>query len=135
MQRRFVDTSYWVALDLKKDQNHELAKTHWQIFVQSPFALVTTSYVFDETVTYFNSRGHHARAARVGERILQSPTVKLVHVDENLFYQGWNNFQLYQDKGYSLTNCISFLVMKQNGLETALTFDKHFVQAGFQVEP
>ena len=48
---------------------------------------------------------------------------------------GWAMFQKYRDKRYSLTDCISFIVMKQKNLETALTFDKHFVQAGFKSEP
>ncbi len=44
-------------------------------------------------------------------------------------------FQKHQDKRYSLTDCISFVVMKQKGLKTAMTFDKHFAQAGFIIEP
>ncbi|MDQ2746261.1 MAG: type II toxin-antitoxin system VapC family toxin [Acidobacteriota bacterium] len=135
MNLRFVDTSYWLALELKNDQSHAAAQAHWKIFVQSPFALVTTSYVFDETVTYFNSRGFHEKAVKIGETVLQSPSVKLVHIDESLFYEGWEFFQQHQDKRYSLTDCISFLVMKKKNLETALTFDKHFSQAGFIIEP
>jgi predicted nucleic acid-binding protein len=41
----------------------------------------------------------------------------------------------YQDKRYSLTDCISFVVMQQRGIQTALAFDQHFTQAGFQREP
>jgi len=135
MNLRFVDTSYWLALELKNDQSHTSAQAHWKIFVQSPFALVTTSYVFDETVTYFNSRGFHEKAVKIGEMILQSPSIELVHVDENLFYESWEFFQQHQDKGYSLTDCISFLVMQQKDLNIVLTFDKHFSQAGFIIEP
>ena len=103
--------------------------------VQTNFAIVTTSYVFDETVTYLNSRNHHKKAIEVGENLLLSPTVELVHVDENLFFAGWTMFQKHQDKRYSLTDCISFAVMKQKRLETTMTFDKHFAQAGFIIEP
>ena len=67
--------------------------------------------------------------------ILQSPSIELVHIDENLFYEGWEFFQQPQDKDYSLTDCISFLVMTQKSLDTVLTFDKHFSQAGFIIEP
>ena len=103
--------------------------------MKTKFAVVTTSYIFDETVTYLNSRNHQKKAVEVGENLLLSPTVELVHVDENLFFEGWTMFQKYQDKRYSLTDCISFVVMKQKRLEIALTFDKYFIQAGFQVEP
>ncbi len=104
-------------------------------FNKNSFAIVTTSYVFDETITYLNSRNHHEKAVEVGENILLSPTIDLVHIDENLFFEGWTMFQQYKDKRYSLTDCISFIVIKQKDLETALAFDKHFVQAGFKTEP
>jgi predicted nucleic acid-binding protein len=35
------------------------------------------------------------------------------------------------DKAWSLTDCISFVVMNQHGLTEALTGDHHFEQAGF----
>lgn len=135
MKTYFVDTSYLLALELSNDQNHQVAAAHWSETLKTAFALVTTSYVFDETATYFNSRNHHEKAVEVGENLLLSPSVELVHVDENLFFEGWTMFQKYSDKRYSLTDCISFVVMKNKNLETALTFDKHFVQAGFKTEP
>jgi predicted nucleic acid-binding protein len=124
-----------LALELNDDQNHESALAHWLNLVKTSFAIVTTSYIFDETITYLNSRNHHEKAVEVGENLLLSPTLELIHVVENLFFEGWTMFQKYQDKRYSLTDCISFIVMKHKELEIALTFDKHFVQAGFKTEP
>ncbi len=37
------------------------------------------------------------------------------------------------DKNWSLTDCISFVVMEEYGLTDALTSDHHFAQAGFRV--
>jgi len=135
MNALFIDTSYLLALELTRDQNHEAARQHWQSIVQALPPLVTTSYIFDEVVTYFNTRGYHAKAVQVGNDLLVSPSVQLVHVDEALFQQGWAYFQEHQDKDYSLTDCVSFIVMRKLGVNTALTFDKHFVQAGFNKEP
>jgi predicted nucleic acid-binding protein len=135
MNEYFVDTAYWLALELANDQNHQTAVTHWQqLIVQLPL-LVTTSYVFDEVVTYFNNRGHHQKAVQVGYSLLHSPSVELIQVDENLFHVGWDYLQQYQDKRYSLTDCISFVVMQQRGIQTAVTFDQHFTQAGFHRVP
>jgi predicted nucleic acid-binding protein len=36
-----------------------------------------------------------------------------------------------QDKEWSLTDCISFLLMRERGIHEALTHDHHFEQAGF----
>lgn len=135
MKTYFVDTSYWLALELIDDQNSKPALSHWQSLVKTPFAIVTTSYVFDETVTYLNSRKHHEKAVEVGENMLLSPTIELIHIGEDLFFEGWTMFQKYQDKQYSLTDCVSFVVMQRRKLETALTFDRHFAQAGFRIEP
>ena len=36
------------------------------------------------------------------------------------------------DKGWSLTDCASFIIMEDEGLTIALTHDQHFIQAGLQ---
>lgn len=131
----FLDTSYLLALELTNDQNHQTAQTHWQQVIITTPRFITTSYIFDEVVTYFNSRNHHAKAVQVGNYLLLSPSIQLVHIDETLFYLGWSYFQQYQDKQYSLTDSISFIVMQQYDIQVAYTFDQHFTQAGFQKEP
>jgi predicted nucleic acid-binding protein len=131
----FLDTSYLLALELANDQNHQAAQAHWQQVTITENAFVTTSYIFDEVVTYFNSRNHHTKAVQVGNYLLLSPSVQLVHVDETLFYLGWAYFQQHQDKQYSLTDSISFIVMQQYDIQVAYTFDQHFTQAGLQREP
>lgn len=135
MNSAFLDTGYLLALELSNDQNHRVAVKHWRGLRKRLPPLVTTSYVFDEVVTYFNSRGYHAKAVEVGNRLLTSRSVQFVPVDEKLFREGWEYFQLHKDKDYSLTDCISFVVMKTLGMETAFAFDRHFVQAGFQKLP
>jgi len=85
MNAVFVDTSYLLALELANDQNHEAALQHWQGMFQSLPQLVTTSYVFGEVVTFFNSRGYHTKAVQVGNSLLHSPSVQLIHIDEALF--------------------------------------------------
>ena len=124
-----------IALELKDEQQHQLTKTCWQGLIKTAPQLVSTSYVFDEIVTFFNSRARHDKAVEVGNRLLNSSVVNLVQVDKVLFLKGWQYFQKHQDKSYSLTDCISFLVMQQLEIQTALTLDRHFIQAGFQAIP
>jgi uncharacterized protein len=72
----FLDASYVIALETADDQNHAAALQHWQSLRDEPLTLVTTSYVFDEIVTLFNSRNRHAKAVEVGKRLLESPSKK-----------------------------------------------------------
>jgi len=131
----FIDTGFLIALEATDDQHHRKALTFWEAFKENPSPLVTTSYVFDEVVTFFNSRQRHAKAVEIGQHLLNSPSVQFIHVDEKLFKEGWRLFQDHNDKRYSLTDCVSFAVMKNLKLKTALSFDKHFIQAGYETRP
>lgn len=88
-----------------------------------------------EVVTFFNSKGHHAKAVEIGERLLGSPSLNVVHVGQAEFFASWDYLKRHQDKTYSLTDCVSFLVMEQLGIRRALAFDGHFKQAGFEKVP
>lgn len=132
----FVDTGYLLALERRNDQNHPQALEHWRSLREGETPrLVSTTYVFDETVTYLNSRGLHDSAVKVGERLLASPSVELVHVDEDIFRQAFNLLRERPDKRYSLTDCVSFVVMRERGISVAFAFDRHFSQEGFASEP
>lgn len=131
----FLDTSYAIALELADDQNHQITVKHWQSLDRKNLKLVTTSYIFDEVVTFLNSRHLHSKAVEIGQRLLTSSLVDFIQVDEYLFLEAWEYFQRYQDKSYSFTDSLSFVVMKKREIKVALTFDHHFVQAGFMKQP
>jgi predicted nucleic acid-binding protein len=131
----FVDTGYLLAVDIANNQNHRAAVEHWQQMTAALQLLVTASYVFDEVVTFFNSRGYHLKAAQVGNNLLHSPSAQFIHVDEALFYKGRSYFQQHHDKDYSPTDYISFTAMRKLGISTAFAFDQHLVQAGFMKRP
>lgn len=135
MRSLFLDTSYLIALEVADDQHHAAASRQWREMGQSLPLLVTTSYVFDEVVTFFNRRKHHAKAVEVGNLLLESPSVKLVHVDEALFREAWRYFSRHSDKSYSLTDCVSFVLMRRLRMRGARAFDKHFTQAGLEQKP
>jgi len=132
MYLMFLDTSFIIALEDADDQNHNNAILYWRRFKKKPCKLVTTSYVFDETVTLLKKRLGFAKAAEVGKRLLESSLVEMVHISQEDFIKGWEMFMKHKDKGYSLTDCTSFLVMEKMCINEALTFDEHFRQIGFR---
>ena len=130
----FLDTGYLVALEDADDDNHRMAQEHFDGLGRIP-TLTTTSYVLDEVVTFFNVRGHHAKVVEVGERLLGSPSVGMVHVGENLLRRGFGLLRDRPDKDYALTDCVSFVLMRERGISVAFAFDRYFQQEGFVREP
>jgi predicted nucleic acid-binding protein len=65
-------------------------------------------------------------------RLESSPRVEIVFVDPTLWSKGWDIYEKRLDKAWSLTDCISLGVMKEQGISDALTGDQHFVQAGYR---
>jgi predicted nucleic acid-binding protein len=57
----------------------------------------------------------------------------IVEANRAIYDAGLNLYAQRPDKDWSLTDCISFVVMKRLRLTEALTADKHFEQAGFKV--
>ncbi len=49
------------------------------------------------------------------------------------FERGLELYERRPDKEWSVTDCISFAVMTERGVSEALTNDRHFEQAGFQI--
>lgn len=58
--------------------------------------------------------------------------VRVVSVETSLLKRAVDFYNNRGDKEWGLTDCISFLVMIDQGLKEALTTDEHFQQAGFR---
>lgn len=126
---RFADTFYFLALLNPKDKAHSSALAH----SVGPGRIVTSEWVLTELADALASRDR--REVFVGlHRLLRSdPGADIVPADTALFARGVAHFAERPDKDWSLTDCISFIIMRDLGVEAALTGDHHFEQAGFQV--
>lgn len=130
MSRLFLDSAFLIALVAADDQYHARANEHWRRISRTT-RLLTTTYVVAEVLTFFKARGRHSTAMLIGNVLIASDWIELLHVDRDLFQAGWEYLSKHGDKRYSFTDCISFVVMRARGLQEALTFDAHFQQAGF----
>jgi predicted nucleic acid-binding protein len=124
-------TGYLIALESADDQHHDAAIRHWNEFIRQRPELVTTSFVLDEVVTFFVTRGRHAKGVEIAERLLQSSSVQVEHVNEELFLAAFEFLKTRRDKGFSRTDCVSFVLMDRFSIRGDLAFDGHFEQAGF----
>jgi predicted nucleic acid-binding protein len=58
--------------------------------------------------------------------------IRIVRLTPELLNRGTQLLRDRPDKDWPLSDCISFVVMQEQGIEDALTGDKHFKQAGFR---
>ena len=94
--------------------------------------LATTGFVLVELADGCASTAQRrAVAAGAVHELRNNPDVTIVPFTDLLFEQGMSLYQQRPDKEWSLTDCISFVVMQREGITDALTGDKHFEQAGF----
>lgn len=132
MKRIFVDTSAWYAFVRADDPDHAAVK---QTLEQWEGRLVTTDFVFDETVTLIQARLGHAAAVRVGAALRSGEAAELLRLLPEDEEDAWDLFKRHRDKGYSFTDCTSFALMRRLRIPLAAATDRHFQQAGFQVSP
>lgn len=83
-----MDTSYILSLEIKNDSAHQQVLQSWVNLAISKAFLVTTTYIFDEVVTFFNSRNFYYKAVEVGNRLLESRDIELIEINCTLFNQG-----------------------------------------------
>jgi predicted nucleic acid-binding protein len=131
-ERVFVDTGAWFAYVNSGDPDHRRVR---EVLDAPPAALVTSTYVFDETVTLTQARLGHRRAVTVGRVLLDPTLVELLHVTPVHERAAWTLFERRPDKSYSFTDCTSFVLMRRERMERAVALDAHFSQEGFVVLP
>ncbi len=71
------------------------------------------------------------RAAAFLESLSADQRVKIVPLTAALFDRGRALYEQHADKEWSLTDCISFVTMRDERIVEAATGDHHFEQAGF----
>ncbi len=67
----------------------------------------------------------------VYRHIQTSPAIRVVPASRLLLEEAIALYASRPDKDWPLTDCVSFVVMRDEGIIQALTGDQHFEQAGF----
>lgn len=129
----FVDTAGWVCHFDAVQPQHAAASTLIGVCLAEGRRLVTSNYVVVELVALLTSRRRVPRSDIITcvETLRTWQQVTIVHVDPALHGAAWALLRSRPDKGWSLTDCTSFEIMRQRGIREALTIDRHFEQSGF----
>ena len=131
----FADTFYWVALLSPRDTFHSQA-----IAITAKLGktrIITIDEVLGEVLNFLSDGGLklRERTANTIRQLLNADTEKVTVLSQShaTFLGGLDLYEQRLDKGYSLTDCISMVTMKQMGISRILTHDHHFIQEGFTI--
>lgn len=131
MKTIFTDTSGWLAIVNSADFHHEKAVKIYQELFQSGCRFVLHEAMLLEVGNSLSGVKARSLAVKLKENIENSERIELVSISSDLLENGWKLYAERTDKTWGIVDCISFIVMKEFGINEALTTDRHFEQAGF----
>ena len=131
----FVDTAGWVTLADGADPRHADAVAWRDAWLERGGSLVSTDFILDETLTLLRFRLGLPAAEAWWDQVENSRRLRWEWIDPPRAEKARRWMFRWHDKEFSFTDCTSFVVMKERRLRTALTTDRHFVQAGFEIVP
>jgi uncharacterized protein len=132
MKPVFLDTSGLIAVVNTDDQWHGRAEAAWRDLAASNAPLVTTPLVLIEMWDGLSRVDQRPLAVDLYDRLCRSPRVRILAVASEQELAAWQLCRQRPDKNWGVTDCASFVVMSQLGMEEAFTVDRHFEQASFR---
>lgn len=132
-RRVFGDTSFFFALVAKRDPAHRPAVVVYEKLLKAGASVITTDYVVDETLTLTKARIDARTSLSLLERMERSEAINVEMLTSEKFLAAKQYFRKHSDHGYSFTDCTSFVIMDDLEIGSALTTDRHFREAGFEV--
>jgi predicted nucleic acid-binding protein len=129
MRTVFADAGYWIAVLDPKDSLHSLALKVSQNLGR--VRIVTSEMVLAEVLATLSSPPLRVKAVEAIESLQSDPNTEVIPQTGLLFQEALQRYKSRPDKAWSLTDCASFMIMEQQGIQEALAYDEHFEQAGF----
>lgn len=128
--RLFIDTVFIQALLNRNDQYHQQAKAFLPRLRAASEVWITEAILIE--VGNALSATNRTAAIQFIEQCYQTSNIQVVPVDTQLLSRAIQLYQSRPDKTWGLTDCISFIIMQDQGLIDAVTVDRHFIQAGYR---
>jgi predicted nucleic acid-binding protein len=125
----FADTFYFIALLNADDEAHAAAD---EFAGDASLRLVTSAWILTELADGLAETDGRKVVRNLLTDLETDPRVEVVLPEPGLWRRGIDLYADRPDKEWSLTDCLSFVIMKDRALTDALTADHHFIQAGFR---
>ncbi|MCI4353522.1 MAG: type II toxin-antitoxin system VapC family toxin [Thermoplasmata archaeon] len=131
-----VDSSDWYALADNRERRHGDALRLFARVTEGEFGrILATNYVLDVTYTLLRMRLGIGPVRALRDLLTSSSNLQMVRVSERDFDHAVELMLAHADTRWSLTDCTSFVLMRELEIGRAFTFDHNFSEAGFQVLP
>ena len=127
----FLDTSFILARLFPTDRHHARAVALDTKLRPEHTPIITSRGICLEIGAALSKLPVRRLGIQLVEAMEQDPCLEIIPLTEPLYAQAWNLYAARPDKTWSLTDCISFIIMQERGIQQALTADVHFRQAGF----
>jgi hypothetical protein len=132
----FLDTSGWFAAISGREAAHEPARATYTEYILGGGTLVTTSLVIAEMHLLLLKLRGPGVALNFLDGVAADATHEVVDVDRDLRLAAIERWlRRFADQEFSLTDAVSFEVMRRRKLRRALALDRQFGVAGFEVLP
>lgn len=130
----FLDTAGWFAALSPREKGHDVARDAYVEAVRRGLLLVTTPLVAAEThILILRWRGPRAGLLFL-ETVFETGAHVIVPLDDEVIAAALSRWiRRFADKPLSLADAVSFEVMRRERITRALTFDRHFADAGFAI--
>lgn len=132
----YLATSGWFAALSPREQGHEAARHSYHALISDAAQLVTTNLVVAEMHILLTRRHDPETGLAFLESLYRDPAHEVRFVTravEGDAVRQW--IRPFADHGFSLADAVGFEVMRTEGIERALAYDRHFQVAGFQILP
>jgi Predicted nucleic acid-binding protein, contains PIN domain len=129
--RVFLDATYLIALAMPRDQHHAAAVRFMEQIVDRRVQMVTTRAVLLEVANFLAQPKTRSFVVSALEDCEHDPLIEILPFSEELYAKAFALYRSRSDKSWGLTDCASFIVMREHAIAEALTADEHFEQAGF----
>lgn len=130
----FVDTSGWLPVHVGREPHHEAAARAYAELLDRGARVVTTNLVAAEMHALMARRLGPAVGVEFLDRLHADPAHEVRFVDRELEAAAVDRWlRPFRDHRFSLTDAVSFEVMRREGIRAALALDRHFLVAGYEL--
>ena len=126
----FLDTSAIYALADPRNYDHAAVRAAYDGL---EYTFFLHELILVEAFSLLTKRLHKQAAFRTVDAFRLSTRVEKTPLTPDLLEAGWQRCRRYADKNWDWIDCVSFELMERRRVREALSFDRHFMQAGFSL--